>query len=128
MEKVIIDNSDLHFEHKQWDSELAFWKDELKSFNLRLDELVNRWTKKEVLQKLEHYQNEFMLHNGVIEKLQEEIQVHETNIAAQERTGRPALDTILVKNHSDFRKKMEEQRQIYADLKKEFFRFLSQYM
>ena len=105
MEKVIIDNSDLHFEHKQWDSELAFWKDELKSFNLRLDELVNRWTKKEVLQKLEHYQNEFMLYNGVIEKLQEEIQVHETNIAAQERTGRPALDTILVKNHSDFRKK-----------------------
>ncbi len=128
MEKVIINNSDLHFEHKQWDSELAFWKDELKSFNLRLDELVNRWTKKEVLQKLEHYQNEFMLHKGVIEKLQEEIQAHETSIAAQESTGRPALDTILVKNHSDFRKKMEEQRQIYADLKKEFFRFLSQYM
>lgn len=128
MEKVTIYNSDLHFEHKQWNSELAFWKDELKSFNLRLNELVNRWTKKEVLQKLEHYQNEFTLHKGVIEKLQEEIQIHETNIAAQESTGRPALDTILVKNHSDFRKKMEEQRQIYADLKKEFFRFLSQHM
>ncbi|MEC3965156.1 hypothetical protein [Flagellimonas halotolerans] len=128
MEKVTIYNSDLHFEHKQWNSELAFWKDELKSFNLRLNELVNRWTKKEVLQKLEHYQNEFTLHKGVIEKLQEEIQIHETSIAAQESTGRPALDTILVKNHSDFRKKMEEQRQIYADLKKEFFRFLSQHM
>lgn len=128
MEKVTIYNSDLHFEHKQWNSELAFWKNELKSFNLRLNELVNRWTKKEVLQKLEHYQNEFTLHKGVIEKLQEEIQIHETSIAAQESTGRPALDTILVKNHSDFRKKMEEQRQIYADLKKEFFRFLSQHM
>ena len=39
-----------------------------------------------------------------------------------------SMDVALVKTHMDFRDKMETQRQIYADLKKEFFRFLSKYM
>ena len=78
--------------------------------------------------QLEHYQNEFILHGGVIEDLQETIEQHETRIAAQTKTGQDALDTILVKKHLEFRNRMETQRQIYADLKKEFFRFLSRYM
>ena len=127
LEEVLF-NEDLHFEHQQWSSELAFWEDELKSFKNRLGELVTRWTDKEVLAQLEHYQNEFILHGGVIEDLQETIEQHETRIAAQTKTGQDALDTILVKKHLEFRNRMETQRQIYADLKKEFFRFLSRYM
>lgn len=126
-EKVIF-NSDLHFEHKQWCSELAFWEDELKLFNHRLDELVHRWTKKEVLKQLEHFQNEFVLHKDMIEKFCEEIEAHEARIAAQESTDSTVLDTNLVKSHIKFREKMERQRQIYAELKKDFFHFLTQYM
>ena len=49
MEKQVLFNSDLHLEHVQWNRELSFWEDELKSFNKRLEELVVRWTDKEVL-------------------------------------------------------------------------------
>jgi hypothetical protein len=49
-------------------------------------------------------------------------------MAAQDAQGKEALDITLVKKHAEFRNKMETQRQIYADLKKEFFRFLSKYM
>ncbi|MGB5229703.1 MAG: hypothetical protein WBN55_15655 [Eudoraea sp.] len=124
----VLFNEDLHFEHRQWGSELAFWEDELKSFKNRLSELVNRWTDNNVLAQLEHYQNEFILHGRVIDDLQEAIEQHEIRIAAQTKTGQDALDTILVKKHLEFRNRMETQRQIYADLKKEFFRFLSRYM
>ena len=126
--KEIIYNEDLHFEHQQWRSELAFWEDELKSFKNRLGELVTRWTDKEVLAQLEHYQNEFILHDRVIDDMQEAIEQHEIRIAAQTKTGQDALDTILVKKHVEFRNRMETQRQIYADLKIDFFRFLSKYM
>lgn len=126
--KEVLYNENLHFEHLQWQSELAFWEDELKSFNNRLSELVKRWTKKEVLVQLEHYQNEFILQNGIIDKLQEEIEIHEARIAGQTKTGNNALDTAMTKKHLEFRNKMETQRQIYADLKKEFFLFLTKYM
>lgn len=128
MKKELLYNSNMHFEHQQWKGEIAFWKDELKSFNNRLSELVTRWTNKEVLVKLEHYQNEFVLHGSVIEDLQETIYEHETRIAGQSKTGTDAIDTQLAKKHLEFRNSMETQRQIYAELKTAFFRFLTKYM
>lgn len=128
MQKEIIFNSNLHFEHQLWKRELLFWKDELVFFNNRLSEMVTRWTKKEVLKKLEHFQNEFILHGGVIEDMLEAIEIHETRIAGQDLMGQDALDTAMVKKHMEFRNKMETQERIYADLKKEFFMFLSKYL
>ncbi|SRX55777.1 hypothetical protein [Aequorivita sp. CIP111184] len=128
MAKQLIFNSDLHFEHKQWRSELDFWEDELKSFNNRLEELVNRWTDKDVLAQLEHFQNSFIRHGEVIDKLQHDINVHETNMSSLDAKGENSLDRDHVKTHLEFRNRMETQRQIYANLKKDFFQFLSKYM
>lgn len=128
MKKEVIYDSDLHFEHQLWRSELLFWKDELKTFNNRLDELVMRWTDKNVLAQLEHYQNAFIRHPEVIERLQHDINVHETNMAAHNIKGKIMLNQSLVKNHIESRNRMETQRHIYADLKRDFFRFLSKYM
>lgn len=128
METQVLFNSDLHFEHVQWNRELSFWEDELKSFNKRLEELVTRWTDKKVLIKLEHYQNEFIVHDKRIDELQEAIEVHEIRMAALSKTDTNILDTQLVKKHIEFRNKMEIQRQIYAVLKKEFFSFLSKHI
>lgn len=128
MEKDILYNSNMHFEHKQWKGELAFWKDELKSFKNRLSELVAGWTDKDVLAQLEHYQNEFVLHGGVIEDLEESINEHETRIAGQSKSGSDAIDTQMAKKHVEFRDRIETQREIYASLKKNFFKFLQKYM
>ena len=128
METQVLFNDSMHFEHQQWKGELDFWKDELKSFNNRLSELVTRLEDKKVLAQLSHYQNQFILHGGFIEDLEETIEEHEARIAGQSKTGSDALDTKLAKQHIEFRNKIETQRHIYAELKKEFFRFLEKYM
>jgi cysteinyl-tRNA synthetase len=128
MESKVIYNSDLHFEHKHWRSELAFWEDELKSFKNRLEELVSRLTNKGALAQLEHYQNAFIRHREVIDMLQHDINVHETDMSNHYLKNEDVVNTALVKKHVEFRNRMEIQRHIYADLKKEFFRFLTKYM
>jgi hypothetical protein len=128
MKNEIIFNSDLYFEHKQWRRELFFWEDELRSFNNRLKELVNRWTDEEILAQLEHYQNQFIIQEEVIDKLLDDINIHETSIASDTKKGKDVLDTLLVKKHIEFRNRMDVQRHIYSNLKKEFFKFLSKYM
>ncbi|SMG18447.1 hypothetical protein [Arenibacter troitsensis] len=128
MEKQIIYNSNLHFEHEIWRRELFFWQDELIIFNNRLSELVTRWTKKEILKQLDHFQNEFILHGGVIEDLLEEMQIHEARMADQDLLSHDAMDTTMVKKHMEFRKKMEIQEEIYTGLKREFFRFLTKHL
>ncbi|MFD0797322.1 hypothetical protein ACFQZJ_07615 [Maribacter chungangensis] len=130
MEKIdeVIYNENLHFEHRNWISELHFWKDELKTFNNRLSELVTRYTNAEVLKQLEHHQNQFALHKGIIDDLEETIEKHEARIAGQSKTGKEALDVSMAKNHIAFREKMQTQRNIYNDEKKAFFKFLGKYM
>ncbi|PKP29223.1 MAG: hypothetical protein CVU01_01045 [Bacteroidetes bacterium HGW-Bacteroidetes-18] len=128
MERDVIFNSDLHFEHKQWRRELLFWEDELKSLNKRLSELVLRWTNKEMLAQLERFQNRFVIQENVIDELQELINLHETNIAEHTKRGEDVLNQQLVKKHIEFRNQMDTQRILYSDLKKEFFHFLSKYM
>ncbi|WP_372767653.1 hypothetical protein [Lutibacter sp.] len=128
MEKEVIFNSDLHFEHKQWRRELFFWEDELRSFNNRLNELVLRWTKKDVLAQFEHYQNQFIIHENTIKELEDHINLHETNIAEHTKKGEDVLNQELVKNHIEYRNRMEIERNLYNNLKKEFFRYLSEYM
>ena len=53
MKNELIYNVDLHFEHENWQRELNFWEDELKSFRIRLEELVLRWTDQDVLAEIE---------------------------------------------------------------------------
>ena len=128
MKKENLNNSNMHFEHTQWNGELSFWKDELKSFNNRLSELADHWTHKDILAQLEHYQNEFILHGDVIVDLQEIIEKHEISIASLTKTNTDVLSTQLSKQHIEFRNRMETQRHIYAELKKDFFRFLEKSM
>ncbi len=126
--KEIISNSNLHFEYELWIIELFFWKEELKFFNIQLSELATRWIKKEVMVQLENFQNEFILHGGSIEDLLEATETHETQINGQPQENQETSDKHLIEIHLDLRKHMEMQRQIYINLKKDFFRFLTKFM
>ena len=129
MLKTILHNSDLHFEHTHWTAELRFWQDELRTFEHRLEDVVVRYTHPTFLKKLEHYQNEIYLHRKRILELLELIEKHEARIAGQSKTGpAEAMDISMVNTHMNTRDKMEVARQVYLDFKKEFFRFLTQYM
>lgn len=128
MKKEIINNPDLHFEHDNWIKEIEFWEDELKSFQNRLDELVTRWTDKQVLAQIEKFQNKFMIHEKAMDSVKNQIAMHETNMADHYRQNVDVLNKILVNKHLVIRDKMETQRNIYQDLKKEFFRFMTKYM
>jgi hypothetical protein len=127
-QKEVIYATNLHFEHERWRSELLFWEGELRFFTKRLEELVLRWTDKNVLAQLEHYQNQFILHGEVIDTLKHDINVHETDLSTHSKRKEDVLNQELVKKHIEFRHRMETQQQIFANLKMEFFKYLSKYM
>ena len=128
MKKEIIYNADLHFEHENWQREINFWEDELKSFHKRLEELVLRWTDKSVLAEIEKFQNKFMIQGKEFDSLKDQIAMHEKNMAAHYEKNEDVLNKMFVNQHLDFRKVLETERNLYNDLKKDFFRFLTKYM
>ncbi|UOB17938.1 hypothetical protein [Abyssalbus ytuae] len=128
MKTQVIDNSDLHFEHVHWKKELLFWEDEIRSFQNRLDEIVEKWTDDKVLAELGQFQNNFTIHKNKIDELKDEIDSHEHSMAIHLKANENVIDRVHYKYHIEFRDKMETQRKIYNDLKKRFFTFLSKYM
>ena len=120
MEQELIYNADLHFEHENWQRELDFWGDELKSFHLRLEELINRWTDHKVLAEIEKFQNQFMIQEKEFYSLKDQIAMHEKN--------EDVLNEMFVSQHLALREVMETERNLYDNLKKDFFRFMTKYM
>lgn len=128
MKKELIFNTDLHFEHENWNRELLFWEDELTSFQNRLDELVLRWTAKEVLAEVEKFQNHIIVHREAIVSIKNQIELHETNMADHYKKDEDVLNKDLVSKHELLRYKIEIQRNLFNEFKGNFFRFLTKYL
>ncbi|UCE93677.1 MAG: hypothetical protein JSV73_12910 [Flavobacteriaceae bacterium] len=128
MKKELIFNSDLHFEHENWNRELLFWEDELMSFQNRLDEVVIRWTDKDVLAEVEKFQNHIIVHNEAIVSIKNQIDLHETNMADHFKKDQDVLNKDFVSKHELLRYKIEIQRNLFNEFKGNFFRFLTKYL
>ena len=116
--------SDFHFEHKQWIRELEFWRDELKIFQKRLEDIVQRAQGKDVLAKAEHFQNQFIRHNEVIDTFLHDIKEHEHELAQLAKEEVHTIGDRFVGGHVRHRDSIETQRKIYGELKNNFFAFL----
>lgn len=124
MEKPFLNSANMEFEHQRWKGEIEYWKNELESFNNKLSELITRWADKAELAEVGYYQKQFIYHGGVIEDLLESIAQKEIRTSALHNAGHLIEDSNLSEKHIELRKRMEQQREIYAELKKNIFRFL----
>lgn len=128
MVKSGLYNSNIEFEHQKWKGEIAFWKMELKSLNIRLSELINRWENKEVLSKIGCYQKQIILYEDTIQDLLETIEQQEIRNTTKFNSGSLMRSSKLLNKHIELRNRMETQRDISSDLKKNFFRFIEEYL
>ncbi len=128
MKEELIFNTDLHFEHETWNRELDFWQDELESFQNRLNELVMQYTDKDMYANVEKFQNQLSIHEGVMNSIRNQIQMHESNIADHYRKNEDSMNREMVKKHLEIRNRMENQRDIISEMKKNLFSFLTEYL
>ena len=119
---------DLHFELNLWINELKFYKDEVKIFNHRLEEIVSKNTSKEAMQELEHFQNQYIRENEVIDELKHEIKQHENLLGKEAKDNPVAIDHRYFEDHTELRDQVEQFKKIYDELKMNFMRFLSKWM
>jgi len=117
--------NDLHFEHEQWKSDLAFQEVTIDSFERRLEEVVSRWTDKLILRQVEHFQNQFILHREVIDTLKHDINSHEHQLSSFAATHPVAIDHVHFEDHTAMRERNETQTKLFNKLRKEYMRFLT---
>lgn len=115
----------LHAENVEWSKSLGFYSDELKSFELRLSEVVIANTGTEVLSQAEHFQNQFIRQREVIDILNHEMNVGEDKILEEVKNNDVATDDRKMEDHTELRDQMQAFEKIYREMKAEFIEYLS---
>lgn len=119
---------DLHFEHKLWDNQLNFAAEEIKIYEDRLEYLSTRNTDKDMLAKLEHFQNQFIRQKEVIDELKHKIKLHEQELAGFAEDNPIAIDHRHFQDHTGFRDEMNTFNKLFAELKQEFQQYSAEWM
>lgn len=119
---------ELHAEHQTWLTEAKFYADELGIFNKRLEEIAAENTAQEVKIQVEHFQNQFIIQQEQLDTLNHEAVIHEQWLANYAKENPVAIDRRLFGDHQATHAKIATFKEIYADLKAEFNRFLADRM
>lgn len=116
--------ADLHEEHKEWTSQLAFYKDEIDVFESRLSELVQRFTAQKVLAEIERFQNQFIRQKEVIDIINHRIGERRKDLEQFTRENPKLAELAVYTDQEDLREEVKSFHRIYKDLKKDYNKLL----
>lgn len=111
-------------EHEQWKNVLAFYKDELMVFRNRLNEVAASNNTNPILEKIEHFQNQFDIHDTKISELKHEIDqyIHRVYNDSQAKGNHITSETAAL--FEDLKSKVMVSTKLFDELKYEFKHFL----
>ncbi len=108
-----------HEENKEWLNKLLFYQDEIHVMEHHLEEIVSKNTSKEILAKVEHFQNQLIIQKNTIDTLKHEVNISEDELMSSITKNEFAVDHRSIKDHIETRLKVEVFEKIFKDLKTE---------
>ena len=115
-------------DHAEWIKNIEFYRDELRIFTTRLEEIVKKNTGMEAMTEAEHFQNLFIIQQNNIDELKHAIGHHNSKAADDSKEHAGRIKTLLVIEHEDLQKKMDEQDKLFQTTRKDFNKYLSKWM
>jgi hypothetical protein len=117
--------NEIHANLTTWVNELIFYKDEVKTFQTRLEEVVKHNNKPETMAEVEHFQNQFIRQNEVIDTLKHDFKKVDNQITANVMSNPVASDHRTMEMPADLLDQHDTFLKIYKELKLDFEKFLA---
>ncbi|MBS1513363.1 MAG: hypothetical protein JST86_21175 [Bacteroidetes bacterium] len=114
--------------HREWKVALGFCKDELKIFQHRLTEVAAKNTHREVLQLVEHFQNQFIIQAENIDILLHDIDEHVRHIKEELLAQAGHINKEEIPVHFLLQDRYESEHRVFEELKHEYMQFLAKIM
>lgn len=114
-------------EHNSWIRGLDFYNQELGFLTERLQEIANENTKAEVLEEVENYQDQFIIHQKQIDDLKNDIHQFLNRVANQiEETG--LVDEVCLSEKAKLRDEYISEEKIFNEMRHDFYQFAEKWM
>lgn len=119
---------ELHHLHANWNSMLDLTKDEILSFEIRLQEIAKANTGKEFMAQVEHFQNQFRRQKEVIDQLRQDIHEDELRITENVKENNVAVEHRTVEENFRLKDSLYVFQKIFKELKSDCLLFLAKIM
>lgn len=116
---------DQHSEHTEWTKDLAFYSDELKLMQTRLEEISSKNTASDVRVEVEHFQNQVFIQENNIQRLRHHIAGEEKALQSELRSNPTASDHRSAPDHQEEREMVKSFEANFKQLREEFNAFLA---
>ena len=117
-----------HEENKEWANSLLFYKDEITIMKGRLAEVASKNTSKDVLAKVEHFQNQFLIQTETIDTLKHDINLSKDALNKEILKNGIAVDHRSIEDHTVIRENISSFEKIFKTLKTEFNEFVATWL
>ena len=114
---------EMHSEHNEWQNKIRFYRDEIKRLNNQLSEMVSKSSPPQTLASVEHFQNQFILQNEVLDIMRHDFKQHENEIESIQKGVHDNPNASISGNHMTHRESLVQFEKIFHDLRNEFNTF-----
>ena len=118
----------MHSEHSEWMNKLKFYRDDIKILNKRLAEIASKNNNKDVLAEIEKFQNQFIIQNDTIDRIEHEITIDEDKIKKVYNIDPVTIDYKKIHNHSDERESISSFEKNFSEIRIAFNKFSGKWM
>ncbi|TAH27112.1 MAG: hypothetical protein EAZ07_02440 [Cytophagales bacterium] len=126
MSTKTVHMDELHFDHQLWATKLNFYKDEIKIYQKRLEQISQKNTAIEIKIKVEQFQNRFIIQLKELNDLLDEQKNHEKELALIAQENTVASDHIRFNAHTEHEEEIVTFEKLFSELKVEFSKFCRQ--
>ncbi|MGN6394445.1 MAG: hypothetical protein ACTHMI_02715 [Mucilaginibacter sp.] len=107
---------------------IAFYKQELDILQDRLQEIAGDNTAREVQEKVDHFQNQFLIHRNCLDELKHDIHVNDQAIEAELLKTEDLVSDSIADEHKRIHERYIGEEKIFNELRHEFNRFAAEWM
>ncbi len=115
-------------EQSDWERGIAFYQDDLKILEHRLQEISQQYSLIEVKSQVEHYQNQFLIQNRNLSDLIQKIKTHSHQVHLDIHEHAQHITDETIAEHDQLKETYFMLERTILDLRHDFYRFLSHYM
>jgi len=107
---------------------IAFYKQELGILQERLQEIAGDNTAREVQEKVEHFQNQLLIHGDYLDELKHDIHANDEAIEADLLITGMMVSESVAAEHTRIHERYLSEEKIFNELRHEFNRFAAEWM
>ena len=121
---VTTEVSQLTGECNNWRNTMRARREEFQTYRNKLQEVAGRQTKKDILQEIEHLQNQFHIQLINIHDLKQSIKTHDRRINYEKSQRQGNIEESTLAEHESLFDQFESLEHTLEDLQEEFKQFV----